>query len=464
MTKPIIIEKYGYIVMSISCPKGFNVEISQIIQAALNAADPYKIVKERIIKNGNLLSIGNESFERDQIRQIFLVGFGKAVLPMAKAIFDVMGNEISSGILIPKHQDLSTVGGFPDNLKVLTGDHPIPTNKSFVAAKEISELMSATSENDLVIGLISGGGSSLVAYPIEPVLVEDLNIITRALLRSGASIQEINTIRKHLDKVKGGGLLRFIDPARSTHMILSDVIGDDLSVIASGPTSPDPTTFSDSIHVLKSYDLWDDAPAPVRQVLLTGESGKIEETIKWDNPILEKSSNQIIGSLQIAADAARQKAEILGFQTEILDLALTGEAKSVGKILAQYLKKRKTELKKFIIPMCIIAGGETTVTVSGKGKGGRNQEIALSAALELDGFANVQFITLATDGEDGPTNAAGALIDGQTIQHAKEMGLIAWDYLLNNDSYNFFKQTGELINTGPTGTNVNDLAFMFIYP
>jgi glycerate-2-kinase len=247
-------------------------------------------------------------------------------------------------------------------------------------------------------------------------------------------------------------------------MILSDVIGDDLSVIASGPTSPDPTTFSDSIHVLKSYDLWEDAPASVRQVLLTGENGKIQETIKQDNPILEKSSNQIIGSLQIAADAAKQKAEILGFQTEILDLALMGEARSVGNKLAQYLKKRKTELSKLIIPVCIIAGGETTVTVSGKGTGGRNQEIALSAALELDGIANVQVITLATDGEDGPTNAAGAIIDGQTIQHAKEMGLIARDYLLNNDTYNFFMQTGELIFTGPTGTNVNDLVFMLINP
>ena len=450
--------------MSISCAKGFNGEISQIIQAALNAVDPYKIVKERILKDGNLLFIGKEKFDRDRIRQIYLVGFGKAVLPMAKATLDVMGVDITSGILIPKHFDSSIAGEFPDNLRILTGDHPIPTKNSLIAAKEISELISAASENDVVIGLISGGGSSLVVYPIEPVLVEDLNLITRALLRSGASIQEINTVRKHLDRIKGGGLLRFIDPARSTHMILSDVIGDDLSVIASGPTSPDPTTFYDSIHVLKSYDLWEDAPAPVKHVLLKGEKGEIPETIKRENPLLNKASNQIIGSLQIAANAAREKAEVLGFHTEVLDLALNGEAKIVGRKLAQYLKSRKTEVNHLKIPLCIIAGGETTVSVSGKGKGGRNQEIALSAALELDGIANVQFYTLATDGEDGPTNAAGVFVDGQTIQHAKEKGLIARDYLLNNDAYNFFIQTGELIFTGPTGTNVNDLVFMLINP
>lgn len=450
--------------MPIICPKGLNVEISQIIQTALNAVDPYQIVKERIRKNRTILSIGNENVDLEKKGQIFLIGFGKAVLPMAKAILDMMGNELSSGILIPKHHDLSSVGRFPVNLKILPGDHPIPIKKSFIAAKEIRELMSATTENDLVIGLISGGGSSLVTLPIEPVEVEDLNILTRALLRSGASIFEINTIRKHLDQIKGGGLLRFIYPARSIHLILSDVIGDDLSVIASGPTSPDPSTFSDAINVLKNYDLWENAPDNIRQVFYKGNQGEIPETIKDYDPLLVKTSNQIIGSLHIAAHAARQKAESLGFQTEILDLTLMGEAKIVGKKLAQHLKKRKTELSGLKIPLCIIAGGETTVTVTGNGKGGRNQELALEAALELEGIENLHFVTLATDGEDGPTDAAGAYVDGQTVQRAKRLGLNAHEYLSNNDAYNFFKQTGELLFCGPTGTNVNDLVFMLVNP
>lgn len=450
--------------MPIIRPKGLNVEISQIIQAALNAVDSYQIVKKRIRKDGTILSIGNDSFDLEQKGQVFLIGFGKAVLPMAKAVLDVMGDEITSGILIPKHYDLNSGGEFPGNLKIFSGDHPIPTNKSLIAAKEISELMSTTTENDLVIGLISGGGSSLVTLPIEPAEVEDLNILTQALLRSGASINEINTVRKHLDKIKGGGFLRFIYPARSIHLILSDVIGDDLSVIASGPTSPDPTTFSDAINVLKRYDLEENTPETIRQVLYKGNQGEIPETIKNNDPLLEKTSNQIIGSLQIAAHAAKQEAESLNFQTEILNLALMGEAKIAGKMLAQHLIKRKNDLIALKIPLCIIAGGETTVTVSGNGKGGRNQELALAAALEIDGIKNVHFVTFASDGEDGPTDAAGAYVDGQTVQRAKKLGLNAQEYLTNNDSYNFFIQTGELLFSGPTGTNVNDLVFMLVYP
>jgi hydroxypyruvate reductase len=242
------------------------------------------------------------------------------------------------------------------------------------------------------------------------------------------------------------------------------VIGDDLSVIASGPTSPDPTTFSDAINVLKRYDLEENTPETIRQVLYKGNQGEIPETIKNNDPLLEKTSNQIIGSLQIAAHAAKQEAESLNFQTEILNLALMGEAKIAGKMLAQHLIKRKNDLIALKIPLCIIAGGETTVTVSGNGKGGRNQELALAAALEIDGIKNVHFVTFASDGEDGPTDAAGAYVDGQTVQRAKKLGLNAQEYLTNNDSYNFFIQTGELLFSGPTGTNVNDLVFMLVYP
>lgn len=450
--------------MSIVCPKSIREEISTIIRAALKSVDPYKIVKERIKLDRNSLSIGSETYDLDQIDRLFLIGFGKAVIPMATGILDVVGDLISNGVLIPKYDDRIIVEKFPETLQVISGDHPIPSKKSIDAARGIVELLSSTKKDDLVIGLISGGGSSLAALPIVPIDVEDLNFHTQALLRSGASIHEINTIRKHLDLFKGGGLLRYIDPARSLHLILSDVIGNDLSVIASGPTSPDPTTFNDAIDTLRKYDLWEKAPDTIRDVLSKGQEGKIRETIKIDDPLLEKTNNQIIGSLLIAANAAMQEAESLGFHTEIYDLTMAGEARVNGMEFAQYIKCRKMEMSGSKTPICIIAGGETTVTVTGEGIGGRNQELALGAALKLSGVDGVHFFTLATDGEDGPTDAAGAYVDGQTIQRAQQLGLDPLEYLQNNDAYNFFRQTGELIITGPTGTNVNDLVFIFLDP
>ncbi|MBM3137938.1 MAG: glycerate kinase [Chloroflexi bacterium] len=450
--------------MPISSPNGLITEVNQIIQASLDAVNPYSIVRNLISRNSSHFSIGRKNFELDRIRRIFVVGVGKAVLPMAKGLLEVIGEDISSGILVPKHIGMDLSPRFLQKIKIFKGDHPVPTERSAIAGREIHNFLSSTRENDLVIGLISGGGSSLVTLPMEPVSIGDINKLTQTLLQSGASIQEFNTVRKHLDKIKGGGLLRFIHPARSIHLILSDVIGDDLSVIASGPTTSDPTTYQDAIHVLNSYGIWGEIPSSIKELLLKGEKGEIPETIKPEDPLLEKVDNCIIGSLSIAANEAKRKAESLGFRTEIIDLELIGEARSNGSQLVHYLKNRLSDFSGSDSPICLIAGGETTVTVSGRGTGGRNQELALAAALELDGMNKVQILTLATDGEDGPTDAAGAIVDGQTIQRAREIGLNAQNFLLNNDAYNFFKKTGELIFTGPTGTNVNDLVFMFIYP
>lgn len=450
--------------MPIDSPHRLKSEIIQIIQSSLNAVDPYSRVKELITKDKFIISNGRDRFDLKQFQRVFIVGIGKAVLPMAKGVLEILENDIFEGILVPKHSDLKISQEFPKNLRISEGDHPVPTKKSVFAANEIQKMLSSTRESDLVIGLISGGGSSLATSPLEPVSIGELNLLTQGLLRSGASIHELNTVRKHVDHIKGGGLLRFISPARSIHLILSDVIGDDLSVIASGPTTFDQTTYHDAINVLKKYDLWEKAPGSIKEVLQSGEIGRISETVKRGDPLLEKVENLIIGSLQIAAHAAKLKAESLGFQTEITDLGLTGEARSNGRQLVKYLKSRMKDFIGQDKPVCIIAGGETTVTVKGTGTGGRNQELALAAAIEMDKMEGVQILTLATDGEDGPTNAAGAIVDGQTIQRSIKKGLNALDFLEDNNSYNFFLQTGELIHTGPTGTNVNDLVFMFYIP
>ncbi len=450
--------------MRIRSKKNINEDILKILRSALEAVDPFEIIKDAIYMDGKELSICGNLFSLDNIGQLFLIGFGKAVLPMAKAAIEKLDKKISAGVLVAKHIDDKEIFNFPTDIKITTGSHPVPDEKSVQAAEMIIQSLKDVKENDLIITLISGGGSSLVTLPREPLTIKDLNELTQILLRSGATINEMNAIRKHLDQILGGGLLKFYHPARSINMILSDVIGNDLSVIASGPTSPDTTTFSDAVDILKKYGLWERQNHKIKKVLTQGMHCEIEETIKDNDQLLEKTNNRIVGSLAIAAQGAKHEAESLGYQSEIYVLDLSGEAEKVGKKLAQFIKKKKGDVGQIEKPLCIIAGGETTVTVNGNGKGGRNQEIALSAAIELEGSTKITFVTLATDGEDGPTDAAGAIVDGQTIFNAKEMGLNSNEYLENNDSYNFFSKTGELIQTGSTGTNVNDLVLIFAYP
>jgi hydroxypyruvate reductase len=401
----------------------------------------------------------------DEINRIFVIGFGKAVIPMAHAVFERLRGRITAGVLVAKHIKDKEIISFQETIRITCGEHPVPNEKSIEAAKMIIQMLKLADlkGDDLIITLISGGGSSLVTLPREPVSISNLLELTRELLRSGATINEINTIRKHLDEIKGGGLLKSFGTANSANLILSDVIGDDLSVIASGPTSLDPSTYSDAINILNKYDLWKDLNGNIRHVLGQGADGKLPETIKENDPLLTNAQNWIVGSLEIAAQAAKLKAHSLGYQCEIYKLNLKGEAKVVGTELANYIKSKAihTDLSKK--PLCIIAGGETTVTIHGSGKGGRNQELALAAALELKGSKNIDLVTLATDGEDGPTDAAGVHVNGQTIGDAELIGLNAEDFLRENDSYHFFEKTGELIRTGPTGTNVNDLVLMFAY-
>jgi hydroxypyruvate reductase len=343
----------------------------------------------------------------------------------------------------------------------MEGGHPVPDARSLVAGEHVLKFVSSLEEADTLVCLISGGGSALVTAPYVPL--EDLQKLTSLLLSSGARIDDLNTLRRQLDRIKGGGLARATQ-AKIISLILSDVIGNPLEAIASGPTVPDPTTKVDAVEILQKYKLEKDVPKSILDILLSIPSLAVAED--RGPSIYERVQNIIVGDNKLAAQAAQEQAEREGFQAEILTNELQGEAREVGRELAHRLraesaKRTRPPFDTAQGKFCLIAGGETTVTLSGKGKGGRNQELALSAVDELKGSENVMLVALATDGDDGPTDAAGAVVTGESAQRAESLGLDAADYLSRNDAYPFFEQLGDLLKTGPTGTNVNDLIFLF---
>lgn len=438
-------------------------DIKKIINSAISAADPYKSVKEGFVIDDQFLEYKEQKIITHINSRVFIFCLGKAAFPMALAASEVLKDKLFSGIIVAKHEDQNIIRQLDRSIHIVYGSHPVPSESSISAAKQVAAFLSTTREGDIVVGLISGGGSSLMTYPANGLELEELQDLTIKLINCGATINEINSVRKHLDLMKGGGLLRFIAPAYSFNLLLSDVVGDDISVIASGPTCADNSTFDDAIGVLERYQLIDKVNNKIISYLRMGKNGDFPETIKKEEMILRKTSNMIIGSLNLAAQEAFIMAKKLGFQTEIMDLSLVGEAKEIGKSLARLLLDKIEKKKGSKAPLLIIAGGETYVQVKGAGKGGRNQEMALSAATILEGVPNCLFVTLATDGEDGPTDAAGGIIDGETIHKGFLQGLDAVDYLENNDAYTYLERTGCLLKTGSTGTNVNDLIFMFAF-
>jgi hydroxypyruvate reductase len=340
----------------------------------------------------------------------------------------------------------------------------VPDERSLSGTRKITGLLQDLDEHDLVFCLISGGGSALLACPAPGVSLEDLQELTKSLLSCGASIQEINTLRKHLDLVKGGGLLRMASPARVVTLVLSDVVGSSLETIASGPTVPDPSTFADAVRILKSYQLWESTPAGIIAHLEAGLDGKIAETLKPGDPLLDRSENILVGSNQVAALAALEQARQEGFNSLLLTTYLQGEASQAGKFLAAVARQVAASGAPAPRPACILAGGETTVTLRGSGLGGRNQEVALGAVESLAGIPGTLLVTLATDGEDATSGAAGAIVTGETLERARQAGLDPADSLRRNDSFHFFERLGDVLVTGPTGTNVNDLNFIFLFP
>jgi hydroxypyruvate reductase len=348
-------------------------------------------------------------------------------------------------------------------VRINEAGHPLPDVAGMAGAKQMVDLASEASEGDLVICLISGGGSALMTLPVEGITLEDMEALTSALLRCGATINEINTIRKHISQIKGGNLSRVAYPAEVVSLILSDVVGNPLDVIASGPTVPDSSSYAQAWEIVERYDLVDELPRSVVEQLRKGTEGIEPETPKKGDPLFAKTHNLIIGSNEIAAQAALAEAQDAGFRTMLLSTYVEGEAREVAHVFCAIAKEILHSSQPIQSPACIVAGGETTVTIRGEGKGGRNQELALAAAMQLGDLDDVMIIALATDGTDGPTDAAGAIADGSTLRRARQKELLARDYLANNDSYNFFDQLDDLLITGPTNTNVNDLTFVFVF-
>lgn len=431
----------------------FNKLFTEIFYASLKAVDPYESVKHYAHKIRSTYQNGNFS-------RLIIIGFGKAAYPMAEAIEDNLWKLIDIGIVITKYghskEQKTRVKGQRSRIKVYEAGHPLPDENGLNGTEEIVRLLKDAAEQTLVVCLISGGGSALLVSPYNGITLSDKQNVTELLLKSGADIYELNSVRKHISKVKGGRLAEIAYPAKVISLILSDVIGDRFDVIASGTTSPDSTTYNDALRILKKYSLIDTTPLSVVNILRKGAEGIFPETPKKGNKIFERVVNIIIGSSKIALTAAKQKAKEMGFHAEILSSELTGEAREVGKWLA----RKAIETKKSGFPqrpLCLISGGETTVTVKGKGLGGRNMELALAFAIEIEGIDGITFLSAGTDGTDGPTDAAGAIVDGDTITKAKAIGLKPEEFLENNDSYNFFKKIDGLFVTGPTGTNVMDI-------
>jgi glycerate 2-kinase len=419
-----------------------------IYSEALKAVDPHRLTFHFSEKVRSL-------YQDSGAERLIVTGFGKAAITMGKAAEDSLYDIITEGILITKHGHRKKNLLFR-KLKVFEAGHPIPDENGLTGTGEVIRLMHAADENTLVLCLISGGGSALLVSPYEGITLADKQNITDLLLKAGANINELNTLRKHISKVKGGRLAEIAHPANVISLIISDVIGDRLDVIASGPTSPDDTTFQDALRVIEKYELMDQTPPPVLTVLRKGADGLIPETPKEGSYIFDRVENMIIGNNKKALEAAKAKADSFGLDAEIISAEMTGEAREVGKWLAQKAIKIKNSggLKR---SCCLISGGETTVTVKGNGLGGRNMELALAFAMEIDGIDGITLLSAGTDGTDGPTDAAGAILDGKTIEKGRRLGLDPQEYLNNNDSYHFFERINDLLLTGPTGTNVMDI-------
>lgn len=436
--------------------------VYSVLTAALSAVDPRLAVSRSLSLQGHELSVSGKIINLQEFHRIRLVGVGKASVAMTQGALDILGSQVTDGFLIVKHQPPE---GYvlPLQISVHQGGHPVPSQESITSTSALQAFLQDSSPTDLVLCLISGGGSALMTLLPENINLEDIQQLTRLLLACGADIGEINTLRKHLDRVKGGGLARMACPAKMVTLVLSDVIGSPLDVIASGPTVADSSTFSQAVQILRKYQIEESVPPAIISLLHRGQLGEVPETLKPGDPILINACVEVVGSNALAAVAGLNEAVKKGLNPLLLTTYLQGEASQSGVVLASLLKQVDATGDPIPRPACIAAGGETTVTLHGQGLGGRNQELALGSTFVLSGLENVALVTLGTDGEDGPTDAAGAVVTGDTIWRAKSQGLDPLAYLQNNDSYHFFRALGDLVTTGSTGTNVNDLVFLFAF-
>jgi glycerate 2-kinase len=427
------------------------------LDEALRAADPSSILKEKIKRKDSILILENIKLDLSRFHRVIVIGGGKATAKMAIQLEEILGAFLTRGIVnIP---DYTNPKPHSSKIEFHLATHPIPSSKGIRGVEKMLKLVGNPSQDDLVFCLISGGGSSLMPFPIKGITISELDKITGLLLNSGAEIHEINTIRKHLSAIKGGRLAEKLYPARVVSLIISDVAGDNLDFIASGPTVPDSTSYLDAKKILQRYHLWKSIPK-LSKLIELGVLGKYPDTPKQGSKLFRRVSNLLIGSNKAACEAASRYLYKAGYNAIVLSTQVQGEAREVAKIFSGILSDMRSNGFPLKTPAAVVAGGETTVTLSGHGLGGRNQELALAVALGISGLRDVTFASMGTDGVDGPTNAAGAIVDGRTIARAKELKMNSNLFLQNHDSHHFFKKLGDLLITGPTGTNVNDVMIL----
>jgi hydroxypyruvate reductase len=430
----------------------------RIFKAALGASDPVTAIRRHVRVSGNALVAARRRYRLDSFRRVFVIGAGKAGAAMAQAVERLLGNRIAAGWINVKYGHLAKLR----RIELHECGHPVPDEAGVRGAGRIAAIAEQAGEDDLIVCLISGGASALMPAPAPPITLEEKQAVTRLLLASGANIHEVNAVRKHISRLKGGQLARLASPATVLSLMLSDVIGDDLDVIGSGPTAPDASTFQAARAVLEKYGLLDKAPQSVRERIERGVAGEIPETPKHSEKLFLRVQNLVVGSNALAVAAAAAEARRLGLRPLVLSTRIEGETRDVARMHAAIAREVIASGRPARPPLCLVSGGETTVTLRGGGLGGRNQEFVLAAAIDLAGLERVAVLSAGTDGTDGPTDAAGAIATGRTVWRAQAAGLDPARFLADNDSYHFFEALGDLLKTGPTNTNVMDVRLILV--
>ncbi|MEM1991606.1 MAG: glycerate kinase [Nitrososphaerota archaeon] len=424
--------------------------VLDIIEYTLKSVDAYDLVRGVVFVEGQTLSINRLKYDLSRIRNIYVVGAGKGSVRIAEALEDILGNRISAGIIIEKRGQ----GRKLSMIKVVEGGHPIPDGAGLEAAKEVVEIAKRAQDGDLIIACITGGCSALMPLPAEGISLDDKRIVTDLLLKCGATIDEINAVRNHISAIKGGRLAMYAHPAEIVNLVLVDEVAG----LPWGPMVPDPTTFVDAVRVLKKYRLWEKVPDSVRRHLEMGLSDQRMETPKPEDFERLKVHNVVLASIEIACEAAKKRAEELGLNSMILSTMMEGESREVGIVLASIAKEVEKKCRPIKPPCALIAGGETTVTITDHcGEGGPSQELALSSSLKIHKSKKIVIASIDTDGTDGPTDVAGGIVDGYTLDRAKEKGIDVYENLMKHASSRVLKGLEDVIITGPTGTNVADL-------
>ncbi len=444
----------------------YRKDLTEIFSAAVKRVDPEAMLLNQCRLENDIFTVSlpgqTESYNLNDYNQIIVIGAGKAAARMAKAIEKILGSRITDGMISVKYGHTEALS----KIRMMEAGHPVPDNNSLAAAEQILNLAKSADEKTLVINLISGGGSALLCLPYKndefECSLEDKQETTKLLLECGAEINEINTVRKHLSLIKGGRLAEAIYPAEAVNLILSDVVGDRLDSIASGLTVADSSTYKEAVRIIDKYKIKKALPTDAARILMLGEAGTAAETPKKGSPVFRKVKNILIGSNPAACKSAEAAANSLGYNTAVLSSQITGEAREAAKFYLGICRDIRRGLGLLPRPACIIAGGETTVTIRGRGLGGRNQEMALSFLSELNNEQGIFFLSGGTDGNDGPTDAAGAFAAADIAAAGRAAGLSIQEYLNNNDSYNYFDKAGGLLKTGPTNTNVCDLQIMIV--